>query len=152
MQAGSLIPVLFSGAWAGNISGNKQKKTGPLPPARWVRVKPRPRSACGLAHLGKGDASPPIASPRAGASLHAPHQTRFAFWTSDRSDFISPWTLDQRETSLSLWAAIDQAYAAMDPQQGFRAPAPRTGRRAAPVPLPNPGRIGCAPDAPRRAL
>jgi hypothetical protein len=38
----------------------------------------------------------------------------------------------------------------LDPRQGFRAPGPRTGGRAAPVPLPNPGRIGYAA-APRAA-
>jgi hypothetical protein len=32
----------------------------------------------------------------------------------------------------------------LDPRQGFRAHGPRTGGRAAPVPLPNPWRIGCA--------
>jgi len=62
--------------------------------ARCARVIPRSRSACGLAHLGKGAASPPVASPGPGASLRGPHQTRFAFWTSDRGDFISPWTFD----------------------------------------------------------
>src|SRR5690349_15435278 len=37
-----------------------------------------------VAHLGKGAASPPVASPGAGPSARAPDQTRFAFWTSDR--------------------------------------------------------------------
>ena len=127
MLLGQFIPVFF-GSWLTEIPNrNNTEKVIAIPLARWVRVKPRPRSACGLAHLGTGDASPPIASPRAGASLHAPHQKRFAFWTSDRGDFISPWTLDRWETSLSPRTPIDQAYAAMDPQQGFRAPAPRTG-------------------------
>jgi hypothetical protein len=35
----------------------------------------------------------------------------------------------------------------LDQRQGFRAHGPRTGRAGAPVPPPNPGRIGCAPAA-----
>ena len=61
--------------------------------ARCARVIPRSRSTSGLAHLGKG-AFRPRCIPRPGALLRGPHQTRFAFWTSDRGDFISPWTLD----------------------------------------------------------
>jgi hypothetical protein len=125
-----------------NQTGTAQKE-----PSRYrsqdVRVFHAPPLPA-VAHLGKGAASPPVASPGPGALLRGPHQRRFALWTSDRGDFISPWTLDRRETSLSPRTPIDQAYAAMDPQQGFRAPAPRTGERAAPVPLPNPRRIGCA--------
>jgi len=93
----------------------------------WVTRNRSPR----LAHLGKGAASPPVASPGPGPSARGPDQRRFALWTADRGDFISPWTLDQRETSLSLWTSIDQACAAMDPHEGY-APLDRT-RAFAPV-------------------
>ena len=54
--------------------------------ARCARVIPR--------ILARGQLRPPLHPPDQGALLRGPHQTRFAFWTSDRGDFISPWTLD----------------------------------------------------------
>jgi hypothetical protein len=42
----------------------------------------------------QGAASPPLHPPDRSVAP-GPHQTRFAFWTSDRGDFISPWTLDR---------------------------------------------------------
>ena len=74
--------------------------------------------------------------------LRAPHQTRFAFWTSDRGDFISPWTLDRVETSLSPRTPIDQAYAAMDLHEGY-APVDRSGA-SAPLPHGQPSRLDAA--------
>ena len=121
-----------------------------------VRGGPAQRSACGLAHLGKGVASPPVASPGPGPSARGPDEGRFTPSTLDQAALrppatrplfrqrprpgepsCPPWTSRPGVTSLSPWTPIDQACAAMDLHQGF-APVDLAG---ASVPL-DPGQGG----------
>ena len=115
MQLRQFIPGLFCGPRIEKPNRNSRELVVAIPLARWVRVKPRPRSAFGFTPLGKGVASPPVASPGPGGPSCPP-------WTS------RPW-----ETSLSPRTPIDQAYAAMDPHEGS-APIDRSGASA---PLPH---------------
>src|ERR1035438_10003199 len=110
-------------------------------PIRYARklcaVYPRKRSPR-LAQLGKGAASPPIASPGPGPSARGPDQRRFALWTADRARCTAldpcplfrqrlrpgepscpPWTSRPWETSLSPRTPIDQPSAVWTRARAF---------------------------------
>src|SRR5450755_2980373 len=86
---------------------------------------------------------------RPGGVSPSGHLTAVSTAASTRRAFVPSMDL-QTEGDFALPLDTHRpAVRRLDQRQGFRAHGPRTGGRAAPVPLPNPGRIGCA--AARRA-
>jgi len=165
MKLRQFVLVLFRHQRVEEPNRNSTKTAVALPLAQDVRLSYRAavlQTPPASPHLGKGVASPPVASPRPGPSAAGPDQTRFAFWTSDREAFhppatrplfrqrlrpgepsCPPWTSRPGKTSLSPWPPIDQACAAMDLHEG-RAPLDRSGAFA-PLPRDPPS---CRLDAP----
>ena|SRR5579864_1661192 len=62
MRLGQYIPVSFGPWLTEKANRNSIGKDIAIPLARWGRVKPRPRSACGLAHLVEGGLAVPTSA------------------------------------------------------------------------------------------
>jgi hypothetical protein len=94
---------------------------------RWIRP-----DVLRLLHFRPGGVSP------------SGHPTANSAAASTRRAFVPSMDLQTGEDFALPPDLHRPAVRRLDPRQGFRAHGPRTGRRAAPMPLPNPGRIGCA--------